>query len=268
MIGITTIPFIGTTNIDKVKKASKLDIDFLEWICEFPHCYPAHISEKARFRLKKISRESNLKYSVHSTYVELNIAHLNPGLQEESVRQVKECIKFAGDIGAERVITHAGSIPLIPRSVSKNTIRRFGIKDVRKMFLDISRTRLSELREYADERGVLLCVENMHFDHELCNSSKEDLCILEDNFAVFDMGHANIVEDPLKFAEKILHRIRYVHVHDNNGKEDEHLPLGEGNIDYEAIIDLIGDNYYSYEPRITEINSVKETIATLRRSLK
>ncbi len=265
MIGITTIPFIGLTDIDKAKRARKLGVDFLEWICEYPHCYPAHISANTRDRLKKISIEDNIEYSVHSTFVELNIAHLNPGLQEESVRQVKKCIKFAGDIGAKHVITHAGSMPLIPRSVSEDTIEKFGIKDVRKMFLNVSKTRLTELREYANEFGILLCVENMHFDYEFCNSPTEHLFILEDNHAVFDMGHANITDDPAKFAKKIKNKIKHVHVHDNNGKEDEHLPLGKGNIDYEDVFNVIGDNYYSYEPRITNINSVNETLAILRR---
>lgn len=265
MIGITTIPFIGLTDIDKVVRASKLGVDFIEWICEYPHCYPPYILAKTRSRLKKLSFEYNLEYSVHSTYVELNIAHLNPGFQKESVRQVKECIRFAGDIGAKRVITHAGSIPLIPRSVSKDTIEKIGIKDVRKMFLNISKTRLAELRKYADELGVLLCVENMNFDYELCNSLKEHLFFLDDNYAAFDMGHANITDDPVKFAEKIRPKIKYVHVHDNNGKEDEHLPLGDGDIDYGAIFEIIGDNYYSYEPRITEVSSVKGTLDILRR---
>lgn len=264
MIGITTIPFIGMTDIDKAKRASKLGVDFLEWICEFPHCYPLNISKNTRSRLKEISSRQNLEYSVHSTFVEINIAHLNPGLQEESIRQVKSCIKFAGDIGAKRVIIHAGLMPLIPRSISEDTIEKFGIKDVRKMFLGVSKSRLADLQKYANEFGTLLCVENMHYDFEFCNTIEEHLFILEDNYAVFDIGHANITGDPVKFAEKIRHKIRYVHVHDNNGKEDEHLPPGEGNIDFEKVISIIGENYYSYEPRITDVDSVKKTLEILK----
>ena len=85
MIGITSIPFIGTINTEKIKRASKLGIDFLEWVCEYPHCYPPHISKRARLKLRRMSSEYDLKFSVHSTYVELDIAYLNPGLQEESV---------------------------------------------------------------------------------------------------------------------------------------------------------------------------------------
>ncbi|MDY6965858.1 MAG: sugar phosphate isomerase/epimerase family protein [Halobacteriota archaeon] len=267
MIGITSIPFIGTINTEKIKRASKLGIDFLEWVCEYPHCYPPHISKRARLKLRRMSSEYDLKFSVHSTYVELDIAYLNPGLQEESVRQVKECIRFAADIGAERLITHPGSLPIIPRSIPKRAMKLIGPEDFRKMFLKTSKARIAELREFADEQGITLCVENMHFDFDFCNTLEELLFILGDGFAAFDMGHANIVGDPVKFAEDIKHKIRYVHVHDNYGKEDEHSPLGEGNIDYEKAIRIIGDNYYSYEPRKLEIDSIKDTLTILRRIL-
>ena len=154
---------------------------------------------------------------------------------------------------------------MIPRSIPKSAIEMVGVKDFRRLLLKMSKTRLAELREYADEQDVLLCVENMRFDFDLCNSPEECLFIMENGYAAFDIGHANITDDPIKFAEKIRHKIRYVHVHDNNGKEDEHLPLGEGNIDYEKIFKIIGDNYYSYEPRKLEIDSIRKTLGILRK---
>ena len=33
-----------------------------------------------------------------------------------------------------------------------------------------------------------------------------------------------------------------VHIHDNNGKRDEHLELGEGNIDFGAVVNML-DGY-------------------------
>lgn len=264
MIGITTIPFIGLSNVDKVKRASKLGVDFLEWVCEYPHCYPDKISESARLRMKSYSKEYDIEYTVHATYVEINTAYLNPGLQDESTRQIRECIKFAEEIGASRIVTHPGSVSMVPRNIPKNAIERLGGGEFRKIFLKSSKERIAELREYAEDLGVLLCVENMHFHFDFCNSPEELLFFIDDGFIAFDIGHANISWDPVNFARRIRGRIKYVHIHDNCGEEDEHLPIGDGNIDFEEIIRIIGENYYSYEPKELKMTSIKETLTTLR----
>ena len=264
MIGITTIPFIGLSNVEKVKRASKLGVDFLEWVCEYPHCYPDKISESARLRMKEYSKEYDIRYTIHATYVELNTAYLNPGLQDESVRQIRECIRFAGEIGASRVITHPGAVSMVPRNIPKTAIEKLGGNEFRKIFLKSSKSKIAELREYAEDVGVILCVENLHFDFDFCNSPEELLFFIDDGFAAFDIGHANITGDPAIFAKKIEGNIKYVHIHDNNGKEDEHLPLGDGNIDFEGVLRVIGENYYSYEPKELEMPSIKETLAILR----
>jgi sugar phosphate isomerase/epimerase len=60
----------------------------------------------------------------------------------------------------------------------------------------------------------------------------------DDNFgAVFDTGHLNAQKEILALSvEKLGKRIFYVHLSDNDGKVNEHLGLGKGNIDFEEII--------------------------------
>ncbi|MGB9877003.1 MAG: sugar phosphate isomerase/epimerase family protein [bacterium] len=60
----------------------------------------------------------------------------------------------------------------------------------------------------------------------------------DDNLgAVFDTGHLNAQKEILALSvEKLGKRIFYVHLSDNDGKVNEHLGLGKGNIDFEEII--------------------------------
>jgi sugar phosphate isomerase/epimerase len=60
----------------------------------------------------------------------------------------------------------------------------------------------------------------------------------DDNLgAVFDTGHLNAQKEILALSvEKLGNRIFYVHLSDNDGKVNEHLRLGKGNIDFEEII--------------------------------
>jgi sugar phosphate isomerase/epimerase len=54
--------------------------------------------------------------------------------------------------------------------------------------------------------------------------------------AVFDTGHLNAQKEILALSvEKLGKRIFYVHLSDNDGRVNEHLGLGKGNIDFEEI---------------------------------
>ena len=59
----------------------------------------------------------------------------------------------------------------------------------------------------------------------------------DDNFgAVLDTAHQNAQKELLALSvEKLGRRIYYLHVADNDGRDNLHLGLGKGNIDWEAI---------------------------------
>ena len=100
---------------------------------------------------------------------------------------------------------------------------------------------LGNLADYAKGYGITVCFENMPFtvfpiatvDHclEMLNRLGRDnlkICL--------DTGHAAIFEgsDLSGLVRKIGSRLEAVHIHDNMGKEDEHLIPGDGIIDWDA----------------------------------
>ena len=58
----------------------------------------------------------------------------------------------------------------------------------------------------------------------------------------FDMGHFNLfgqtrtLPDYLSYFKGL---IGHVHIHDNNGKADQHLPPGLGTIDFDPLIEFL-----------------------------
>lgn len=53
----------------------------------------------------------------------------------------------------------------------------------------------------------------------------------------FDVGHLNTTtRDFDSFIETFRERIVHIHLHDNFGKRNEHLALGEGNIPWERVL--------------------------------
>ena len=59
-----------------------------------------------------------------------------------------------------------------------------------------------------------------------------------------DIGHASLQKrKPEQFIKKFHRILRHVHIHDNHGKYDEHLPIGKGNIKIKKIIKTLKKYY-------------------------
>jgi len=81
---------------------------------------------------------------------------------------------------------------------------------------------------------------------------------------ILDVGHANTngnLEKFLELKEKVIH----VHVHDNHGERDEHLPVGNGTVPWEKVARALHD----YSGRlVTESRSLEEGKRSLNRLKK
>ena len=64
-----------------------------------------------------------------------------------------------------------------------------------------------------------------------------------------DTGHANIGNPGgrriLEFIEKLGHRIGHLHISDNFGERDDHIPLGAGRIDFLKIVSALKQCEYA-----------------------
>lgn len=105
--------------------------------------------------------------------------------------------------------------------------------------------------ETAKSAGLKFCLEPRV--GEIISNTDALLRLMDyvksDNFgAVLDTGHQNAQKEILPLSvEKLGNRIFYLHVSDNDGKINEHLPLGKGNIDWEGIfLALKKHNYQGY----------------------
>ncbi len=114
-----------------------------------------------------------------------------------------------------------------PRYVSKPQIL-----EKRKAFMD--------LFFFAQNQGITLSLENLSesaFDLSFALNGVPEASI------TLDIGHGQLLTDSNRSFEIISNlskQIQHVHVHDNFGgdgvKDDLHLPIGDGIIDFEAIL--------------------------------
>ena len=122
--------------------------------------------------------------------------------------------------------------------------------------------------ERAARAGVTLCIENLseHADH-LAPAFRRlpGLCM------TLDLGHGQILSRPnaaFDFVARFPDRIRHVHVHDNHGgtsvKDDLHLPVGEGGIDFATILRELRaagyDGGFSFEIKLQYVGQGRDAI--------
>jgi sugar phosphate isomerase/epimerase len=188
---------------------------------------PENVKEVA-----EIAASTGLALSVHAPYSDLNLASLNYPIWRESVRQVLACIDGAAGL-TDRVTVHPGYLSpmgkLLPDKV-----------------WNLQKSALTEIGEYADDRGVRIFLENMGGLKEvLCRFPEEILGMIEgvENIGfTLDVGHAHTVGKVREFL-RVLPQVNHVHIHDNNGTADQHLAVGDGTIPWEEVGRAVAREY-------------------------
>ncbi len=175
---------------------------------------------------------TGLLATVHAPYSDLNLASLNYPIWRESIRQICSCIHHAADL-TDRVTVHPGFVSPVGKLVPEKV-------------WEMQKTALVEIGKYAEDHGILACVENMiSIKDFLCRYPEEILGLTEGIPGIgitLDVGHANtngLVDAFLKYIKEVNH----LHIHDNHGQSDEHLALGDGAIDWKKVGSVIARDY-------------------------
>jgi sugar phosphate isomerase/epimerase len=130
---------------------------------------------------------------------------------------------------------------------------------------------LGRWAERAQQAGVTLCIENLseHADHFAPAFAQ-----VPDLGLTLDLGHGQILapEDTgnASFAliSRFAGRIRHVHLHDNHGgdrsKDDLHLPLGKGKVDFAGILGALRaagyEGGFSLEVKLAHVEKSREVL--------
>lgn len=240
--------------------ASKLAVDVVELKLDRLELLST-LSEPAELSgVKNLLDSYDFKYLVHSPSIDVNLASLNPNARSASEKTVLEAANFAREIGANILVSHVGRL-------SRDYSRRFVEKSVKNAI-----NSLKTLVRSSNELGIVFTVENDHksSDHVLVAYPEQVKFIVENIRCkfTFDVGHANTlgkIKEFLKLDEFIVN----VHLHDNNGVKDEHLSIGEGNIDFSRMFKEMKE-WQNNKPLIIECHSLaglEEGVDFIRHSL-
>ena len=174
--------------------------------------------------LRAVADRHGVTYTVHAPHVDCTPGNRNETLREAFVAAVRESLDLAAAIDAAGVVVHGGS-----------TRRRYP-DEVNAHAREQAVTSLRECARYAGEVGVPLCLENQReTDEKRRHTATPDrLASFLDDVGVgpeslrltLDVGHAKATGvDHGAFVDRFGDRIQVVHLHDNDGSDDDHDPL-------------------------------------------
>jgi sugar phosphate isomerase/epimerase len=216
-IGFSTLALFMSSLEQFLETASNDGFELMEMLCEGPY-WPRNMltMDKSEF---EIFDSYSIDVFLHAPTIDLNPASLNPGIREETLKQLNETVDFASYIDAKAITTHPGMINRL-----EDKIRNLGMV--------YSVETLEKANGYAEERGIMFSVENMPNRYAyFCNNAQEHELFVKEigSYATVDTGHANTSDDTESFFK--MKRIAYYHLNDNDGEKDQHLALGEGTFD-------------------------------------
>jgi len=172
-------------------------------------------------RLDAALAENDLALDVHLPFKQV-VATPVPEINDAIVAFQERLLAWAGERGARKAVLHA-------------TQRNPHDTDLRETFAD----QLARIVAAGESHGVEVVVENVgHQAKGLQLSVLADIANEVDAPVCFDVGHA-YMEDGTEGVERFLgacgDRVSHLHVHDVRGRGDTHMPVGAGEVDFDAM---------------------------------
>ncbi|MGE7545794.1 sugar phosphate isomerase/epimerase family protein [Sporosarcina newyorkensis] len=174
-----------------------------------------------------------VSFSIHPPAWDINLTSENKAIREVSFTEYKKAIEFAGMIHADHVVIHPGFC--FSPSFNKKQAQLRAAEYIKR------------LCEVARPLGVRLAIENVGYKGNALFNEREFASFLDeiDETAgyLLDVGHAQLDGwDIPEVIRMVKDRLIALHIHDNLGEADEHLPIGTGKMDWSKIINTLNEN--------------------------
>jgi sugar phosphate isomerase/epimerase len=171
---------------------------------------------------------AGLATTIHSPFMDLNPGAMDTSIRKATRHRIQQVMKAAELLHPKVIVVHPGFDEL-----------HYG--DNRLEWLKNSIDFWREFVPQARELGTVLAVENI-FEKEP-STLKALLEEIDDpSFRhCFDVGHWHMFAT-VSLEEWFSELGAYIaesHIHDNHGQSDEHLPVGEGTIDFAGFFALL-----------------------------
>jgi len=238
MIGISTLPYYESDISDILNYLA--DQRYVEIVEIYAECHDIPNDTLNSF---------DFEYTVHAPTNDINISSNLERIRTACLDVIEDYAMRASLIDAKRMVIHPG----------------YFIDPFKERFVESHRRSLSYITDNISiEYSIEIAIENMFWPFSFIRTAEEyrEINELYGIPLILDIGHAAISGELENFLS--CNPVE-LHIHDNNRRDDEHLGIGLGKIDFSQVIPLLKDKDAIIE--VKNKDQICESIQTLSRFL-
>lgn len=193
------------------------------------------------------------RLSIHAPFMDLSPAAIDLKIREVTVQRYSDILDFAAILKPSVVVFHSG-------------YEKWKYDHKTDVWLEGSIETWRPLNRKAEDIGVKIAIENIYEDEpENLRLLAEEMA--SENFGLcFDAGHFNLFSKITlsEWLDKTGRFIHELHLHDNDGTSDDHSAIGDGNIDFEAILNRVNGRNCVYTIEAHTVDNAKKSLKRLK----
>lgn len=173
-------------------------------------------------------KENGLSVFTHGPFFGLDIASMDSHISEYTFRSMLRGLEVTAALGADVMVIHSGLLPFFSRGGRRHWFGNWS-------------QRMVPVLDRAGEMGIRVALENSWEDRPQLLERLIELIPSGKLYACIDTGHLNTFSrfSIDKWWERLGDSVIAIHLHDNDGLSDDHLPPGRGTFDFQRLGELL-----------------------------
>jgi len=255
-IGVSMLHTLGEPFNTMLKQLAKVETKYVEIVDDGFHT----LNKQRVTALNETAQSHDFEYTLHCPFADINIASPSKPMLNASLKRLRQSMKYASQLNVELWVLHPGLItgitPFYPGSDWTQNVQS-----------------IQKLHKTAKELGLRIAIENLPQKYGSVMKTPEDFnrlytdTSLTDIGIVLDTGHANLEAQIEPFLEKFSDKIFELHLSDNMGKQDQHLGIGYGKIDWQNLAQTLKRISFTGTIMVESVYNVPESLTKLRQLL-
>lgn len=195
--------------------------------------------------------------TMHGVFFDIAIFSQDEKIRNVSKLRMIQSMEIARRLGVKGVVFHTNYNPYLPSKSYKEYFIATTVEGLRKL-----------LEEYSD---IEIYIENM-FDTEpdILQGISKELKHYKNYGVCLDWAHVNVYgQNKTEWISCLKQYVKHIHINDNDFKEDLHLPVGVGKIDWVEFFEYYNAYFTNCSVLIetSEPCNQRESIEYIRKNL-
>ena len=175
-------------------------------------------------------KTAGLSCTVHAPSVDINPGAIDPLVSQATAKRLTQSLDFTAQVGAGLMVVHPG-------------YDRWRYGGNWQLWLDRSLHFWPSLLSRAEDYGIRIMLENIFDTDPVPLRALLDQLNHPNLGFCLDIGHLNLFStvELDQWLGSLGEYLGHLHLHDNHGTADDHLPIGHGNINFTPLFTWLGN---------------------------